>query len=920
MRRVPSGLAPLLAVAVGALLGLGVREARAERVLEVSVDAEARLVEGTLTETIDNPTDAPLGTVYFWSFPARLAVRQPVPEQAFYWYYPRSFNPAAMSVGAVRSQGRTVTVKQLDHAAAGKGTLIAVTLEPPLPPGESVSIELGFVTRVPTRYGPFGCYRGTCTLGGGFYPMLAALDQRGFVLDAPPAASAARITVRVPRVSDVLVQGELCAVEAGGQVTRTLAPAIATTLVVGRPRLFVRTRQVGGVLISLYSPDRNAVEVDRTTKTVDLASGPIYKRGSRVDEMLDVAQGVVEMLGELGLPPPARVNLLDGALRAELAESLPGLTLISDEAFRIFPLGRFLKFHEFEIARAIFGTLLQDRIVGRSLEGEAITDLAFTPELLASYLTDLYTLRAYRKQEFAKQILGWASFIPAVDRVLYAPQVPFAQAYFDGTADPERQRDRLLEWNSIRPRGKFLYVKLRELVGEGGLGEIVKQVYQGQPLRIAAEAVAQHSLESFFSQWLSGRIDVDYYLGKIVSKHLPSGRWRHTIEVLKRGKARPVEPVTVQVREWSGHKTRGVWDGKGDRGVVVIETTGRRLTVEIDPDGRLTELLDGVIDDLRLNNRDYKRWRFIWNNFGGLLNFQTMTLDLSIDASAWRIHDLRQSFRFAIYRTQATQVGLQLGYSRYFGPRTTAASLAGRFGITTTVGRISPSFGRVLGGEATPGTTVSTSLGLSYDNRKYEWEPQRSFSVGASLGGVLTILDTGRVLGQGTLSLGWDQLVPLADGHGLAMALSGAITFGDLRIPRQMLGLGGAGGLRGYEIDELLGRARVFTRLEYRHVFVRDLSLNLFRLLYVRGIAGGLFAEAGLVSACDSYAVSPRAIGASVGYTLRVQADWFGVSQTVLQLDLGVPVVRHDQSCFGPLRPASSRAPIGFFVSFSPPW
>lgn len=896
-----------------ALVGLAL-PARADRTVAVTVDTEARVVDGQLTEWIDNPTAQPLATIYFWAYPQRYAERQPLPEQAFYWVYPRKFSPGHQVIRDVASEPRRAEVKLLDHPAAGKQTLIAVTLDPPLAPGETARVSLGFRTEVPTRYGAFGCYRGTCVLGGGFYPMLAAYDRDGFSLEAPPHATRTAITVRVPRVSDVVVQGELAAVEAGGSVKRTLAPHVAVSLVVGPPRLLQHQRTVGDTDILLLSPEGAAPAAPPPVGT--LASGPVVGRAGRVEQILDVAINVVEMLGELGLQRPRRVTLVDGALRDELAESLPGMTLVSDEAFRIFPLGRFLKFHEFEIARAVLATILAERLPGR----ERVVDQSFVPDLIAAYLTDVYTLRAYRKQEFARQILGWASFIPAVDRVLYAPQVPFAQAYFNNTADPDRRRDRLLEFNSTRPRGKFLYVKLRELVGQTGLETITKRVFAGAPLRDVAEDVAGHPLDTFFTQWMTARIDVDYALGKIESQRLASGRWRHTIVVEKRGKGLPEEPVTVQVREWSGKTTRGTWDGRGVRGTVVIETVGRRQIVEIDPDGRLTEFREGVVDDLRLNNRDNKRWRFIWNNFGGLLNFQTFTLDLSVDASLWRVHDLRNSFRFALYRTQSTQVGVQAGYSRYFGPRTTAASLAGRFGVSTSVGRISPNFGRVIGGEAISGTQVATSVGVGFDNRKYDWEPQKAIGLSTSLGQSVTILDSGRVLAQGTFSAGWDQLVPLADGHGLAMALSGAITFGDLRIARQMLGLGGAGGLRGYEIDELLGRARLFTRLEYRHVFVRDLSLNLLRVLYVRGVAGAVFAEAGLVSACESYAVSPKSIGVSVGYTLRIMADWFGVSQTVLTLDLGVPLVRHDQNCFGPLRPASSRAPVGFFVSFVPPW
>jgi hypothetical protein len=135
-----------------------------------------------------------------------------------------------------------------------------------------------------------------------------------------------------------------------------------------------------------------------------------------------------------------------------------------------------------------------------------------------------------------------------------------------------------------------------------------------------------------------------------------------------------------------------------------------------------------------------------------------------------------------------------------------------------------------------------------------------------------------------------------------------------------MLSAGGPSGLRGYEIDELLGRARALGRVEYRHVFAHDLHINILHSLYVRGIGGGLFAEGGLTTECSSYRVTSKSPAADVGYTLRLFADWFGVSQTTFNIDFAVPVLRNSRDCFGPLPPASQRAPIGFFVSFGPPW
>ena len=193
-------------------------------------------------------------------------------------------------------------------------------------------------------------------------------------------------------------------------------------------------------------------------------------------------------------------------------------------------------------------------------------------------------------------------------------------------------------------------------------------------------------------------------------------------------------------------------------------------------------------------------------------------------------------------------------------------------------------------------------------------------SLGAGLAADETILDNGTVLSQGVASAGWESIVPLADGHGLAMSLGAAITFGDLRIARQMLSGGGDGGLRGYDVASLLGRWRALGRVEWRHVYTHELDFNFLHSLYVRGIGGAFFAEAGIVSPCEGYAPDGKSFNADVGYTVRIFADWFGVSQTTINIDFAVPLVQHDRECFGMLQSETNKVPFGFYFSFGPPW
>jgi hypothetical protein len=888
--------------------------------LDVSVDVDARQLDGRAHITVTNPTRQPLDELWLWRYPERFASRSPaLNDFNFYWVYPRSFNPASMRVDSLSVGGRPAAVEVHDHPEAGPGTLLRVALPTPVPPGAKVRVDVAWESHLPERYGSYGCFRKTCTMVG-FYPMVPALGREGFDLSAPPQTADFTVTVGVPRVSDVVVNGELRAVERGGQQRFVVGRARGAALIVGAPALRTYETTYRGVRIVYHSGSFKAVP----TPPQHLLP---YLPADRAAHVLSTVREWLDMLTEEGLPLPRReIRLVEGALRVELAQAQPGFVFLSDQIYEIFPLKKFLKFHDFELVRALSAYLVEQRI----LDSEKLDDLGWAAEVSAAALTDRFTVRSYRREEYAGQILSGAAWIPAIDRVLYAPQVPFAGAYFYSLEDPDPLRDNLNQFDNKRPRGKLIYAKLRDLLGDKPIENLVRGQFAGRDLRALAEDLAGKPLDWFFAQWLRPYPKVDYRFREIRSERAPQGTgWRHYVTVEKLGAAPPVEPVEVRIRDATGKSQLQTWDGHGDSAELVFDMAGPISLVEIDPRGRLYEDLPGSNDDLKFDDRRPPRWKFIYNNFGGLVTvFPSFALDLSLDFSLQRILDLKNALRFLIYTTAASYVGVSASYTRLWGRKITAASLSSHATFGISAARLNPDFGKDVGAGNIQGTAVGAGVSIGYDDRLFAWDPWRALSLGASLSGTLTILDNSTVLSQVSASAGYSQIVKLTDGHGFAVSLGAAGTFGDLRIQRQLLQMGGSGGLRGYDVATLPTRMRVIARMEYRHTFVRSLDWNLAHTIYMRGIGGAFFVEGGVMSGCDGYGIGPQDRAADVGYSLRLFGDWLGVSQTTFDIDVAVPLVGSTRDCFGTTIvnkaiyevQKGDKVPLGFYFAFSPPW
>lgn len=872
--------------------------------LTVRVDVDQRSIRGRARITFTNDSASALTHVLLWRYPDRFAVRPAaLNDYNRYWIYPYRYNPASLTVDAARVAGQPVAVTLRDHPQAGPRTLLQVKLPEALMPGATTELDIEYRIHLPDRYGTFGCFRHACILGGGFYPMLPLLGPAGFDLSAPPARADFALALTTPKRSDVIVQGELQTLAAGDTRRSEVRSARALTVAVRRPALRTESLTHRGVRV-LYH-----VAGPRPVPTPAGFVVP-YWPADRPGRVLATARAALDLLAELGLPLPAGqvIHLFEGALRTEVALSLPGAVLVSDRIFDLFSLGSLLAAHDNALARAFFNDYAERLLAGR----ERAPDEGWAPEVAASFLLDRYARRD--NQGSVGKDVSKVGFLPEADKILYAPQVPFATTYFYTLSDPDPMRDSLAQFSNDWPRGRTIYAKLLDLLGDKAVEQIVRRQLAGTPVRDAAEAVYGGPLAWFFAQWLGAYPKVDYRI-RDLRRSQQGNLYQVELVVDKRGPQQPVEPVEVQVRDAKGLTQSQVWDGRGSEHRYSFSSAHPIRLVLLDPRGRLVEDVPGSREDLKFGERLPPRWKALLGSIEAA--FGAGNVNLGVDMNLSRVRDLRNSLRLGVLHNQLNTFAVSGQYTRWFGPKVTPARLAWSLSAGLQAARV-PSLGQT-GVENIPGEAFTFSANLGWDDRLYIWEPVRARTLNLGLSYTLTILDNAAVFSRGNATAAWQSIVPLADGHGLALLLGGGVTFGNIATAQQLVSAGGPTALRGFAQSDLLGRLSLIGRAEYRHVFTRALNVNVVSSYYLRGISGALFAEAGFTSACQSYAVDQNSPAADVGYTLNFIGEWFGLSPNQFGVGVAVPLRRPQRDCLG-VAAAPGGSPVVLVLNFGPPW
>jgi len=807
-------------------------------------------------------------------------------------------------------------------------------LELELRAGET-QVRLAYRVTVPRRYWPFGCSRRRCSLAGAIAPLPSVRAQGGHELPRGRVIDPVRWTVEDLRFATAPTwsPGQVPTDEESRQlagdellVTRGTVGGdgrLAYPSVFWGPR-WRRVRQTYHgvqieVLHTLWRP-ADQVPAERRAQLYRDIPGHALKV---VRETLDVARAA-----GMEAPVGSTITVVQGPLRTNVAEFHPSAVLLSDQFLQLWPGKRFLQFHTAVVARASLDLQTYGHMVGRH---DPSTDL-WAHGMLTMALLDVWRLVRTQGDEYVSDIFRKFTFVPAVDNFLYSGQATFAAAYFRGSDDLMPVRVHPLYFSHELPTGRRLHEKLHDIMTPSQRAQIYIGLVadaDADPRRLAERTYGRR-LDWFFDQWLAPHPRLDYSVRDIKTA-LVDGRYRHRITIGRDGDRPLIEPVQVMARERGGKQHYLVWNGDDESrpagGFAPIPrsashtftlVTGQPLkAVTVDPRTRLNEtaLPPRANVDPLFNNRSPPSARFVYTGVGLEVSASefsaAQTATARLQALSGRVlfegsqrRDLRTTAHLQLLRDRESSAAVGTGVSLWFGDKVNRRRRRVRLRLFTELRYLNPN-----GLDQNSGLRVNESAHLVADNRKFALWPDRgrSLQFGVSAGQTLRLDGSQDRRYSLTVSGSWVQLWPLAHQHILASRLDVAVMapIGSAPEYRSLLRGGGLDGLGAYSGNELFGRAMALAQLEYRHVFINNLDINLVQLGWLRGFGGALFTGVASVAGCDGYSgwFGKDSYYAQVGYGVTAFMQLLGVTPQLIRLDVAVPLVRRRSQCLGNSHP-----------------
>ncbi|MDH5493453.1 MAG: hypothetical protein OEY14_15980, partial [Myxococcales bacterium] len=792
-------------------------------------------------------------------------------------------------IDAVRLGGRAASISR--HAGppgapdgvdfAGSEISIAVPEGCPV----QVALELRFELLLPERFGRLGRASGRVSLTAPWYPLLLGPD--GEYRHSIPQ----RLRVEILGDWELLALGR---VHRGRAELEARLPYLPLILAERWHRRILRVRRTQLHLFSpepLYEPPPPSAQGEHALRDllrIDLAA-----------EVEATARAALATAHLAGLEPRREpVCVVLSASRTELAARAPGLLLLSDRAFEVFPLEIVRAFHRRALLRAFFRVLLEPGIDAL----EPARDRDWAEDWRAVLLTDLDDMRLRGRVHTPADLVGWAAFHPLVDQLLYAPQVAFLDVFFNSVSEPDRFREAPERARRPRSRGRRLLEAARDQLPAEAFDRLARGLLaRREPARALLERIGGAALLERLEQWLRApELELNYRLGRVRSRQLPDGSWTHRIEILRDGADRQ-EPVEVRIEDIEGARVEGRWDGPGPRGVVELRTAAAASSVHIDPRARLVQNSRIAEGHPRRDDTDSLPWRPpILQAFDLAYLASEGRVLAFVDFALRRRYDLETGIGLRL-ETNPRFHGGSIRYLRGFGPKRDDNGRIGSFSLALRADRLRAGFA-----EGGGGVRLSGILAGGVSTRRYFLDPRRGYSFGARVQGGLVRRDDASLGPFMAASARANLTLPMGLRAALVLVAGASAVIG-ATLPGERPGLGGRFLLRGYLSDEIVGDARLFAVAEERITVLSDLAWNAAHLAWIREVQLAIFAGGGLVfGSLEGSSVVP---GAELGLGLRLHFEYGGVQPGVLSIDCALPLLRDAQT-------RAMRFPVGVHLAF----
>lgn len=615
----------------------------------------------------------------------------------------------------------------------------------------------------------------------------------------------------------------------------TLPPGATGVLNRAVSERVVRWSGVAERLSLAVVPDARVTELDLPVGRVVLVDHGAPRQ--RRDQML------TDLVREQWPGPSAPdLVIVETPSRRRLTRTGPGVLFLSDRAFRV--TGPLAAFHTSAVRRGVYQAGLP-------------IDSAWERDLAAAGLADA----ASGRDPDLRSQLGWLSWIPQVDELLYSGRLPFYGDVFGETWQADAVLDDVLEVLDPRSPGAAVMRRLDLRYGAGTAERLAWDLAQGASLSDAAAQVGVPLADLL--AWRRAPPPEDLVMS--VVQDLDG--WSLVVERPASSEV-PPEPIEVEI-----DGERMVWDASADDDQLRVPLPGRPTSAIVDPDGL-------VNDPDRSGLRWPVRWTAIaylwWSDF----SLRGGGLDAGGNLVFRKQYATRNRFGFTAAVSPQDTVSGSATWFHHFGPLIDRRRRPFRLWAGGGPAVLKPDYRPTADGRV----ALDLYAGLSWDTVVDPIFPRQGHRVSLSGSG-------GQVLGTeanwATIQAAGGGVVGL--GERLALAGRARAGWATGVVAHRLLSLGGGSGVQGLAPNTAIGGQLAVVRSELRWQLVRFASVPLW-LAWLSDVQlhGGL--EAGYLGhAFDAPVPEVSAVGWTGGGALTF--DVLGARPTMLGVWVAAPIV-----------------------------
>lgn len=799
-------------------------------------------IEGTVRITFTNTGETALSEIYLFLYPNFYKEKIPNSNQKnqHQLAYPVAFNPGGIDILSILdAEG-----KQLVSADFfGAKTLAEVRLNVPIPPKETASLLIQFVTQIPERYGAFGYFRDWVTLQGGWHPYLPPLVNGKWDLHGLPPPAQFYVELSVPKDMTVIASAPLAGVAPLGKKTETqtvVPPVPFFSLSIGR-KLIQQDKDIhGGQLVYAYSK-RNKRYGEQVVKTTESA--------------------LSFFLLDTGLRPSMKIQMTQAFLYKDIVTTGSRLLYVDSRLFKVFPLLK--KYHEMRLAKGVFSLVWQDIL---PWEGPWVI------ELMATITAEQFAKQHYPNASGLKTALAPIAFLPLIDQILYANDPLLRQVYFKKTAS---ENETILSFHQpILPH----YPRLKKILSSDGLESVVldykQRIKRGERPELKNLLLDQNvpAIQQFFEKEFVSQGSVDFGIERILRRQIGE-EYQTIIDIKKEGLG--VEPVEIILYKKDGTNLPLLWNGEEKKYKTIVTTPSPITVVEIDKE-------EITSDTYRGNNRDPEKWKFLLKRVNLGYDLTTHFVDYDISLQFQPVYSTKNRINLDFSHSEPKDVG-SIRYSR---------ELANKHILTTGLSCQSPNAipGLALEQEV---AAINLSYALIYPYIPFVQKPMEWLTGRYPQWGITFGLDKSLTGNSSDYMLNavfdLKRSFVFSNYHQVQTRLMTGISTGAL-LKNNRFFLGGENGLRGYTQLSFGGENINLFSLEYRFPLLYETDINLSGLALTHTLQGVLFSDWGRVSEDRSALFNLPEYKLGVGGGVRWFVDFLGVMPIIFGFDVAWPI------------------------------